>query len=294
MANYSIQDLAKLSGIKAHTIRIWEQRYGVIEPKRTASNIRYYTDEDLKFVMNIAFLNRKGIRISKIAKMSKEKIAQEVERLSKTEAEHTDHFQNLAMGMMELDSHKICSLLSQCFEQNGVEDTIVNVLIPFLEKVSLLWLAGSINTIHEQFASSLIRRKILTAISELKTPKIDKNIKVLLFLPEDDQQELYLIFVEYLLKKAGIEVIYLGTGLHLEDLQLACSIHNPQYAYTIISEHHKCYVPDDYIHSLSQALPNVKVLVSGFQDIYMKDDSLNNVIILEDLGDLIDFFAPQG
>lgn len=291
MAHYSIQDLAKLSGIKAHTIRIWEQRYGVIEPKRTASNIRYYTDEDLKFVMNIAFLNRKGIRISKIAKMAKEKIAQEVERLSKTEAEHTDHFQNLAMGMMELDSHKICSLLSQSFEQNGVEDTIINVLVPFLEKASLLWLAGSISRIHEQFASCLIRRKILTAISELKPKKSDKEIKVLLFLPEDDQQELYLIFVEYLLKKVGVEVVYLGTGVAMEDLQIAYSIHQPQYIYTIISEQHKFYVPDNYVQSLSLAMSEVQILVSSFQDTYIQDEHLTNVTLVEDFSELIELFA---
>lgn len=290
MATYSIQDLAKLSSIKAHTIRIWEQRYALIEPKRTASNIRYYTDEDLKFLMNIAFLNRKGLRISKIAKMPKEKIAQEVERLSKTKAEHTDHFQGLAMGMMDLDEHKICSLLSQCFEQNGVEDTILNVLAPFLEKVSLLWLAGSISTVHEQFVSSLIRRKILTEISALKQEG-ESIIKVLLYLPEGDQQELYLIFVEYLLKARNIEAIYLGTKLTIEDLKLACSIHKPQYIYTIISEQHKCYVSDCYVKKLSDGVHVPHLLIAGFQDNPVPTQVFSNVTTLEDLSELIEFFS---
>lgn len=291
MVNYSIRDLAKLSGIKAHTIRIWEQRYSIIEPKRTASNIRYYTDQDLKFLMNIAFLNRKGIRISKIAKMSKEEITDEVDRLSKTNVEHSDNFQSLAMAMMDLNERKICQLLSNCFEQNGIEDTILHVLVPFLEKASLLWLTGSISAMHEQFASCVIRRKILTAISRLPASQLPKNSKVLLYLPEGDQQELYLIFVEYLLKKRNIDVVYLGTKVGIEDLQLATSIHQPDYVYTIISERHKCYVPECYIRRLCKGMNAPHLLISGFQHSPKLPNASNNITVLEDLGELIEFFS---
>ena len=291
MANYSIRDLAKLSGIKAHTIRIWEQRYSIIEPKRTASNIRYYTDQDLKFLMNIAFLNRKGIRISKIAKLSKEEIKTEVDQLSKTEAEHTDNFQDLAMSMMELDEPKIGKILSKCFSQNGVEDTILNVLVPFLEKASLLWLTGSISSMHEQFASCVIRRRILTEITKLKTKKGQDIPKILLYLPEGDQQELYLMFVQYLLKKRNIEVIYLGTKIVIEDLQLAASIHKPNFIYTIISERHKCYVPECYIGRLSEGVEVPHLLISGFQHSSKQSESPDNVTVLEDLNELLEFFS---
>ncbi|BDS14164.1 MerR family transcriptional regulator [Aureispira anguillae] len=291
MANYSIRDLAKLSGIKAHTIRIWEQRYSIIEPKRTASNIRYYTDKDLKFLMNIAFLNRKGIRISKIAKMTQEEIAKQVDHLSKTNVEHTDNFQNLAMAMMELDGRKICGLLSTCFERDGVEDTILNVLVPFLEKASLLWLTGSISAMHEQFASCVIRRKILTAISKINIKTSGEKKKVLLYLPEGDQQELYLIFVEYLLKKRNVEVVYLGTKVGIEDLQLAASIHQPNYIYTIISERHKCYVPECYIRRLCKGMNAPHLLISGFQHTPKIPGTPDNITILEDLNELIKFFS---
>jgi DNA-binding transcriptional MerR regulator len=291
LATYSIRDLAKLSGIKAHTIRIWEQRYTIIEPKRTASNIRYYTDEDLKFLMNIAFLNRKGIRISKIAKMTKEAINGEVGRLSQTEAEHTDHFQTLTMAMLELDEYKIYALLTKCFEEDGVEGTILNVLVPFLEKISLLWLTGSINAVHEQFASCLIRRKILTATSNL-IPKTKKaKTKVLLYLPEEDQQELYLIFVEYLLKKRGVQVVYLGSKVSIEDLKLASSIHEPAYIYTIISENHKCYVPESYVKRLSEAVHTPHLLVSVFLHTPRAISPPSNVTVLDDLNELIEFFS---
>lgn len=291
MANYSIRDLAKLSGIKAHTIRIWEQRYSIIEPKRTASNIRYYTDQDLKFLMNIAFLNRKGIRISKIAKLSKEEIKTEVDKLSQTEAEHTDNFQSLAMAMMELDEPRVDKILTKCFSQNGVEDTILNVLVPFLEKASLLWLTGSISSMHERFSSCVIRRRILTEITKLKTKKDEDAPKVLLFLPEGDQQELYLMFVQYLLKKRNIDVVYLGSKVVIEDLQLAASVHKPNFIYTIISERHKCYVPECYIGRLSKGMDVPHLLISGFQHKPKQSESPDNVTVLEDLNELVEFFS---
>lgn len=294
MANYSIRDLAKLSGIKAHTIRIWEQRYSIIEPKRTASNIRYYTDSDLKFLMNIAFLNRKGIRISKIAKMSKGEIKNEVGKLSKTEAEHTDNFQALAMAMMDLDAPRISELVVRCFDKNGIEAAILNVLVPFLEKASLLWLTGSISAMHEQFASCVIRREILTVTGQLKNKSRGKQPKVLLYLPEGDQQELYLLFVEYMLKKRGMDVVYLGSKIELEDLKLAISVHEPDYVYTIISERHKRYVSEQYVQEVSNQIQDPKLLVSGFRHSPKKaDDNPENVIVLEDLTELLEFFDRQ-
>lgn len=290
MSNYSIRDLAKLSGIKAHTIRIWEQRYNIIEPKRTASNIRYYTEADLKFLMNIAFLNRKGIRISKIAKMTEGEIKNEVGKLSRTEVEHTDNFQALAMAMMDLDGPRIAQLVQRCFESHGIERAILNVLVPFLEKASLLWLTGSITAMHEQFSSCVIRRQILAVINELK-PKIRSNSKkVLLYLPEENQQELYLIFVEYLLKQRNIEVVYLGTKIELDEIQLAISVHEPNYVYTIISERHKRYVPERYVQDLSQTITEPELLISGFQHTTTPESMPENVTLLEDLTELVEFF----
>lgn len=291
MANYSIRDLAKLSGIKAHTIRIWEQRYNIIEPKRTASNIRYYNDSDLKFLMNIAFLNRKGIRISKIAKMTQGEIRDEVGKLSSTEAEYSDNFQALAMAMMDLDGPRISELVVRCFDKNGVEKAILNVLVPFLEKASLLWLTGSISAMHEQFASCVIRREILAAISRLRAKVHRPQNKILLYLPEGDQQELYLLFVEYLLKIRSVEVVYLGCKVELEDLKLAISVHQPNYIYTIIAERHKRYVSEQYIQDLSNEIQDPKILVSGFRHNSTKNGGIpENVVVLGDLTELLEFF----
>ena len=291
MATYSIRDLAELSGIKAHTIRIWEQRYGIIEPKRTPSNIRYYNDDDLKFLMNIAFLNRKGVRISKIAKMSKNQVLQQVSQLSKTDAEDSDHFQGLAIAMLEMDEVKICTILESCFRNEGVEQTILKVLIPFLEKTSLLCLAGSVTYIHEQFVSNLIRRKILNATNAVISNTEPPKYKVLLYLPDADQQELYLLFVEYILRKRNIFTVYLGTNVSVEDLVLVNSIHQPDYIYTIISEQHKRFVSDDNMHKLSAVVGATQFLVTGIQDSKKVSVQQNNLIFIDDASDLITFFS---
>lgn len=291
MATYSIRDLAELSGIKAHTIRIWEQRYGIIEPKRTPSNIRYYNDDDLKFLMNIAFLNRKGVRISKIAKMSKNQVLQQVSQLSKTDAEDSDHFQGLAIAMLEMDEVKICTILESCFRNEGVEQTILKVLIPFLEKTSLLCLAGSVTYIHEQFVSNLIRRKILNATNAVISNTEPPKYKVLLYLPDADQQELYLLFIEYILRKRNIFTVYLGTNVSVEDLVLVNSIHQPDYIYTIISEQHKRFVSDDNMHKLSAVVGATQFLVTGIQDSKKVSVQQNNLIFIDDASDLITFFS---
>lgn len=289
MTTYSIRDLQKLSGIKAHTIRIWEQRYNIIEPKRTDSNIRYYTEEDLKFLMNIAFLNRKGIRISKIAKMTAEDMSVKIEELSKTSAEKNDNFQALALAMIELDECSVCNLLDRCIKDLGVEKTILDILFPFLEKVSMLWLSGSISALHEQFISCLIRRKILAAIEQLPREELNNKKTILLYIPEFEQQELYLIFVEYLLKKRKIKVVYLGSNISLQELHYACRIHQPYFVYTIVSEQHKCYVTKDYVPELCQKISPAHLLVSGLQMIDKKIDE-PNLSLIEDLSDLIDLF----
>ena len=280
-----------MSGIKAHAIRIWEQRYGIIEPKRTPSNIRYYNDDDLKFLMNIAFLNRKGVRISKIAKMSKNQVLQQVSQLSKTDAEDSDHFQGLAIAMLEMDEVKICTILESCFRNEGVEQTILKVLIPFLEKTSLLCLAGSVTYIHEQFVSNLIRRKILNATNAVISNTEPPKYKVLLYLPDADQQELYLLFIEYILRKRNIFTVYLGTNVSVEDLVLVNSIHQPDYIYTIISEQHKRFVSDDNMHKLSAVVGATQFLVTGIQDSKKVSVQQNNLIFIDDASDLITFFS---
>jgi DNA-binding transcriptional MerR regulator len=212
VAIYAIKDLEKLSGIKAHTLRIWEQRYGLITPKRTPTNIRYYDDEDLKFILNIALLNRNGIKISKIAQMNRSEITGKVSELSDFRFEDGAQLDALTLSMIEMDEYKFERIVATNIQQTGFERTMLEVIYPFLDKLSLLWLTGSIHPVQESFISNLIRQKLIVAIDRLPMPGGREVQKLLLYLPEGERQELTILFMHYLAKARGYHVVYLGSG----------------------------------------------------------------------------------
>ncbi len=285
MATYSIRDLQKISGIKAHTIRIWEQRYNIIEPKRTPSNIRYYTDDDLKFLMNIAFLNRKGIKISKIAKMSYSDIVSEVENLSSEINEDHEILQPLAIAMIDLDEDRVNYILNASFDELGVRDCIIHVLNPFLKKVSTLWLTGSISVVHEQFINNLIKKKIIQYTEELMPPIVAP--KVLIYLPTLEQHDILAFFAAYLFKDMGFNVLFIGHNIGIKDLRMAMRMQQVDYVFTIISEQHKFFVAEDYLEELVESIQNVVFLVMGHQ---LKDESKesDSLVLLNNFQGLID------
>ncbi|MCP4441158.1 MAG: MerR family transcriptional regulator [Aureispira sp.] len=289
MATYSIKDLEKLSGIKAHTIRIWEQRYNIIEPKRTDTNIRYYTDKDLKYVLNIAFLNKSGMRISKISKMSSSEIVATVKDLSKDNYDNSAILQTLTMAMVELDSQKFEEVLDNNIDQDGFETTILNVIVPFMEKLGLLWFTGSISAIHEQFVYCLIRQKIIATIDKLAPPEFQKD-KVVLYLPEGEEQEINILLVYYLLKYRGVPVVYLGSHIPVAELDIVYRVHNPKYVYTIPSEMKSKDSPQEYVDKLCNVAPQRTFLIGTHQVSSMFNNLPSNAHELEDFNAVIEFF----
>ena len=287
MANYSIKDLETLSGIKAHTIRIWEQRYQLISPQRTSTNIRFYTDEDLKFVLNIAFLNKNGLRISQIAQMAKEEIGKKVHTISGDNNENSSHLQTMTMAMMNLDFELFEQILFVNVRKNDLENTIINLILPFLEKINLLWVTGSISTVHEQFVHNLFRKKLLAAIASM--PKPQTETQVLLYLMEGEENEIILIIVQYLLKIRGLKVVYLGQNISLHDLKIANEIKTPQYIFTSISEHHPKISIQDYVNQLVTLCPQAHFLLTGYQVFNLQVEQ-KPVQIFEDFFDLMYFF----
>lgn len=295
MTTYSIKDLEKLTGIKAHTIRIWEQRYNIIEPKRTKTNIRYYTDTDVKFILNVAVLNKSGLRISKIAKLSHAEISQKVSSISHDNFENTTQLQALTIAMMELDESKFEQIMQVNTQQSGFESTMVRIVVPFLEKLSLLWLTGSISTVHEQFINCLIRQKIISAINDLPIPtrNSDPNQKrFIVYLPKDEgeEQEVLLLLAYYLLRVRKHTVLYLGTGIELGDLTIAHELHHPDYIYTIVSDNKGKEHTHRYVTKLIQRFPSTSFLLSGY---YMRENvpvSAPSISMLEDFNDVVSFF----
>ncbi len=293
MAVYSIKDLEKLSSIKAHTLRIWEQRYGIIKPKRTSTNIRYYEDSDLKLILNIALLNKNGIKISKIAKMSPPEIAEKVAAISEFNFEFGTQLDALTISMIEMDEYKFNRIINTNIQQQGFEKTMMEVIYPFLEKLRLLWLTGSINPVQENFISNLIRQKIITSIDQEPLPA-EKNSKLyLLFLPEGERQELSILFMHYLLKSRKNRVLYIGQDINLTDIRDACKIHQPDFIYTIISESFSRQPIQQYVNKLAEQCMPSQLLLSGYQFFAQPVQMPENAQVLKSLDQTLAFVESQ-
>lgn len=215
---YSIKDLETFTGIKAHTIRIWEKRYKILEPERTETNIRHYSEEELKYLMNISLLNKNGYKISKLAGHTQEQVSELVSK-------HLDHSsgtekktEKLIRHLIDLDTDGFENGLDQMIRDFGLQSTVLNVINPFMQKVGLLWQAGAITPVHEHFASNIIRTKLLRAITDEKIDKCEKPLRYTLFLPENEQHELGILFAYYLLHKRGHSILYLGQNVPVAEL----------------------------------------------------------------------------
>lgn len=263
MSKYSIKDLEQLSGIKAHTLRIWEQRYNLLSPKRTETNIRFYDDDDLKLILNVAMLNDNGFKISKIASMAEEDIRTEVVRLTERSLTHDDQIHALTISMIEMDEQRFEKVLSGNISKLGFEQTMLNIIYPFMSKIGVLWQTGAINPAQEHFISNLVRQKLIVAIDNQKNSGGGKTF--LLFLPEGELHEISLLFASYLIKSKGHKVIYLGQSTPNEDLLSVYKLHSPDFLLTVITTSPSAEYTQQYIEGLSTRFPSSQILVTGYQ-----------------------------
>ena len=266
MAYYSIKDLEKISGIKAHTIRIWERRYNLIEPERTSTNIRYYNDDDLKRILNVSILNQNGYKISKIAQMDDTQLRERVIDLC-LDTRNTDvQVESLLVAMLEMDESKFTNVLTNSIIKLGFEATVETILFPFLDRIGILWQAGTINPAQEHFISNLIRQKLIVAIdNEMQNfiPKSDKNI--VFFLPENELHEIGLLFYSLIARKEGYNVIYLGASVPLEDLKVISGVRRVDAFVTSFVSARKKDELEQYLNSVAEQLNNREFFVMGLQ-----------------------------
>ncbi len=262
MGKYSIKELEKLSGIKAHTIRIWEKRYNLIEPHRTKTNIRYYSDEDLKKIINVSTLNTHGIKISLIAQLSESELSQKVFDLSIQHNQSDIHIDKLITSMLDLDEEKFVADISLLESKFGFEETMTTIIYPFLIKIGVLWQTGNITPAHEHFISNIIRQRVIVAIASLKIAT-KKALRVVLFLPENELHEIGLLMHHYIVRKAGLLSYYLGQSVPFEDLKQVCETHKPHMLITSLTSHPAPHALDTYLKHVCQAFPQSAVFASG-------------------------------
>lgn len=294
MGQYSIKDIEKLTGIKAHTIRIWEQRYGLVNPHRTDTNIRYYDDDQLKTLLNISMLVKLGKKISHIAKLPHNKLNEEVRSLIKSSIEKNDYFQiqidSLIISMIELDESRFEKIISTAILRYGFETVMLEIIIPFLHKVGILWTTNEINVAQEHFISNLIRRKIIVAIDAI-IPNPNNTKKFLLFLPEGEWHELGLLFAYYLVNSRGFKTVYLGQSVPLQDIIRLKESYVSDYILTYFTISYDEQQMHEYVQALLNNFPTETILLCGPQAASIKLELPTNCIVVKTIPQLIQILS---
>jgi len=262
MNEFTIKDLENLSGIKAHTIRVWEQRYSFLKPQRTQTNIRYYNSSELKSILNISLLHKYGYRISHIDKMGEEEVKEKIISLSIAQAQQERIINELIQHMVDLDIDHFECVVDDYIMTRGIDKTISQIIFPFLDRIGILWLTNHINPAQEHLVSNVIRQKLIVGIEGVVS-HIAVNKTVLLFLPEGEHHELGLLYVCYLLKARGAKVIYLGSNIPLEDVEFISKIKNPDFLYTHLTSIAGNFNFEKFLTKIHRQLPDIPIFISG-------------------------------
>ena len=280
MAIYNIRELENLSGIKAHTIRIWEKRFGLITPQRTSTNIRTYGDVELKKLLNISLLNRNGIKISAIAKFSDNELIERIDEMNRENNTPENQSEALSMAMIDYDELLFEKLLAKSVIRLGSEDTVVKVIYPFLKKVGLMWQTGRIIPAQEHFITNLVRQKLISAIDNLMSPDPLRSKKFVFFLPEGELHEIGLLFYSYIVKKRGHSVIYLGQSMPLNDLFEVVMSKGMDFLVTYVTSAINNIKPEDYLNVIADKFSE-KTLFVVATGILSTEDLSGNIRIID-------------
>jgi MerR family transcriptional regulator, light-induced transcriptional regulator len=291
MQHFSIRDIEHLCGIKAHTLRAWEQRYRLGVTERPGGQHRVYSNEDLKEWLRISFLYHNGHKISVIAALSQAEIEAKVEQSYQSESQDEGYIHQLIEASLDLDKERFEKIINCVVLRNGIEKCILQIFYPYLHRIGLLWLTNHAIPAQEHFASHIIRKKIVVATDGLEgIPK--SGPRVLLFAPAGEYHEIPLLTANYFFKKAGIPTIYFGTNVSADCLVYYLSHHQVDYLYTHVITFLNDNSPEEYLAELKQHFKG-RIIRSGpgFRNI-QADPSCE--IVLHSLNELVSFTRGLG
>lgn len=229
--NFSIKDLEHLSGIKAHTIRIWEKRYNILTPDRTDTNIRTYDISNLQKILNVTFLNEQGYKISRIAKLNNEEIGQMVKSVAASASEKNRAINSFKVSMINFDQPLFNKTYSALLETKSFREIFHEIIIPLLDEIGLLWQTDTINPVHEHFLVDLIKQKIYLNIAKLEENNQEKDEDLyVLFLPENEIHDLGILYLNYELNFHKKRTLFLGPSMPISNMKYILDIHpNPKF-----------------------------------------------------------------
>nr|WP_276902739.1 MerR family transcriptional regulator [Pedobacter kyonggii] len=273
--NYSISDLEQLSGIHSHTIRIWEQRYNALSPMRSQGNTRLYDDKQLRRLLNIVSLNKSGLKISKICSLSDEAIDKLLDQQFSypTHDEQADYVSQLIRHGLAFDEHSFNHLIDQSIDQLGLSDCYRKVMYPLLVRLGLMWRKDDICPAHEHFLSNIIRQKIFTHINNLPLTR-HTGESWLLFLPEDEDHDIGLLFASYMLRMHHHQVIFLGSKVPLDSIKRIFSTLNVGHVLLFMIKSRSESAAQKYIDELSEICSSAEIHLAGNSEVIGK---LNNI-----------------
>lgn len=289
MNSYHISDLERLTGIKAHTIRIWERRYKLIKPHRTSTNIRYYDDEQVKKLLKVSTLLEQGIKISKISELTDKQLnthIQDIEKVAPEDVIITSFIHELTSAMLGFDEAAFEKTFTAAVVRFGMYENMVRVIYPFLKKTGLMWSANEAMPVQEHFATAIIRRKLIAAIDGLPAPS-KKSKSFILFLPGDEWHETGLLLSDYIIRSKGFKTIYLSQNVPIANLQEAINNTNPSHILTLYIARQDGEKLQNEMFQLAQQNKDCEILIGGTTFLIESVKKAKNIVLLQSPVDLI-------
>lgn len=272
--NFSIKDLENLSGIKAHTIRIWEKRYNLLQPNRSDTNIRNYSIESLQKLLNVSFLNGNGYKISKIADLKPEEIPVLVREIASKGAQRYHAINAFKMAMLNFDQTLFYTTYNNLLQENTFKEIFYEVFLPLLDEIGILWQTDTINPAHEHFISTLIKQKVLINIEKVQTLEPARTDKTyVLFLPMNEIHDIGLLFINYEIVCAGYQSIFLGQSVPIDSL-------------IGITKHYENIVFGSYF-TVKPEVDNIDSYLNTFHNNILKDSNHEMFILGQRTKDII-------
>ena len=290
-SNFSIKNLEHLSGIKAHTIRIWEKRYNLFEPERTDTNIRLYNLENLQKLLNVTLLYNNGYKISRIASLSQQEINENVHKLTINKNADDWSIGLFKLAMINFDQRLFTKTFNDLLEQFSFSEIFKNVFVPLMNELGVLWLTNSISPSHEHFITSLVKQKIHAMCENLQqnsTRRTDRRF--VLFLPDNEIHELGLLYLQYEVLNNGFQCVFLGQSVPIESLSNLIDIGEPitfiSY-FTIEPAQDKI---ESYLNTFnSEIIENIdsELWILGYQVQFISDEIPDKMRIFSSIGDVV-------
>lgn len=263
MQQFSIKDMERLSGIKAHTLRIWEHRYGILRPLRNDGNHRFYSNEDLKILLRVVFLYGKGQRIGDIACLSQDKIQQLLDQEQQNGRSVQASIVGLTEAILDFDEEAMDKIFRRISRQFGFSGAMLEVVFPMLNQLGQLWMTDRLAPGQEHFASNFILRKTLHAKNEIEKTTLKKQGLVMLFTPTGEFHEIGLLFMSYLLNLNGFNTVYIGANASLEVIEMFYQKRRPTHFFVYLTSNLQDVEPEEYLRLLVTRYPDAGIVAGG-------------------------------